>query len=136
MCMGCGHQDETLRHVLKCRHRMAETKRNDLLKMWRKKGRSKKIPGKVLEVMKSLLEGEMRRAGGKHDKTWDTQAKEAVRQQEAIGIHMMARGYLAKGWRDWMKEMGVKKVERCMDQMQRMVWMEWVLPLWTVRNEI
>ena len=53
--------------------------------------------------------------------------KEAVRQQERIGFHMMAQGYIVKGWKMTMTNRGVKKLDRKMNQLQLLMWKDYSL---------
>ena len=61
----------------------------------------------------------------------------AVEDQQRIGINLMLRGFLAKSWATAIKDCGVtKNVERRMNKIQRMIWTEWVEPIWKTRCEI
>ena len=49
---------------------------------------------------------------------------------------MMMRGFLAKGWLDALIKQGVPTLERKMNALQEIMWLEVTLPLWREQNEI
>ena len=62
--------------------------------------------------------------------------RDAIEQQEAIGINMMIRGFFATGWVLAIKDNECSQPERAMNALQRMVRDSIINPLWKVRNDI
>ena len=52
----------------------------------------------------------------------------------AIGVDMMARGYIGKGWMDTVPT--ARHPTQIMNRIQCMIWMEFIEPLWQNRNEL
>ena len=138
-CPGCAHRDETVRHFLRCPHKKAVKASKERMVALEKAGRRKGIPRGIWEAICRLVKIEME---GKTASILDITEEEgspegkAVAQQMKIGVDMMQRGYLARGWYEAMKEQGTEKPERKIGAILKAIWDEWVLPLWVVRNSI
>ena len=97
-------------------------------------GKQKKIPKGVLTAFIQLL---TKYTTGATDFTTNTHSRtiqDAITQQMAIGVNMMARGYIGIGWTDTVPT--ARHPTRIMNKLQRMVWMDFFEPLWQNRNEL
>lgn len=86
------------------------------------KGKTKKIPKGVLKAFIQLL---TKYTTGATDYTTNTHShtiQRAITQQTTIGVDMMARGYIGKGWMDTVHT--ARHPTRIMNRLQRMIWME------------
>jgi hypothetical protein len=98
-CPGCLHGDETLRHVLRCQHRLAEERRGALLAALQRAGTKKRVPGRIMNAVCRLIKIEAKGETLEMDDVTDIDdapLRKAVGQQMEIGLHMMQRGYLAR----------------------------------------
>ena len=78
-------------------------------------------------------------AGGRRTtkkRSFNSDIKEAIRQQQEIGVHLMLRGFLAKGWMTAIEAAGASHPERRMNALQSMIWDMIMDPLWHERNDI
>ena len=99
-CPGCTSTNETIDHMLKCPHPTIKEKREEILSQLMVKGKQQKIPKGVLTAFIQLL---TKYTSGATDYTTSTHSRtiqDAITQQMAIGVNMMARGYIGKGWMD------------------------------------
>ena len=48
-------------------------------------------------------------------RSYDPEIKEAIRQQQKTGIHLMLRGFLAKGWMTAVEKVGASHPEQRMN---------------------
>ena len=62
--------------------------------------------------------------------------RDVIDEQGRIGMSLMMRGFLAKKWFEAIEASGSKHPERRMVALQRMMWIEWVEPIWHTRNDI
>ena len=133
-CPGCTSTNETIDHMLKCTHPTITEKREVVLSQMLVKGKQNKIPKGVLTAFIQLL---TKYTTGATDYTLNTHShtiQDAIAQQMAIGVDMMARGYIGIGWKDTVPT--ARHPTRIMNKLQRMVWMDFFEPLWQNRNEL
>ena len=133
-CPGCTSTNETIDHMLKCPHPTITEKRKVVLSQMLVKGKQNKIPKGVLTAFIQLL---TKYTTGATDYTLNTHSRtiqDAIAQQMAIGVNMMARGYIGIGWMDTVPT--ARHPTRIMNKLQRMVWMDFFEPLWQNRNEL
>ena len=133
-CPGCTSTNETIDHMLKCPHPTITEKREEVLAQMLVMGKQKKIPKGVLTALIQLL---TKHTTGATDYTTNTHSRaiqDAITQQMAIGVNMMARGYIGIGWMDTVPT--ACHPTQIMNKLQRMVWMDFFEPLWKNRNEL
>ncbi len=99
-CPGCTSTNETIDHMLKCPHLTIKEKREEILSQMLVKGKQKKIPKGVLTAFIQLLTKYTTSATNYTTNTHSCTIQDAITQQMAIGVNMMARGYIGKGWMD------------------------------------
>jgi len=133
-CPGCTSTNETIEHMLKCPHPTIKEKREEILSQMLVKGKQKNIPKGVLTAFIQLL---TKYTTGATDYTTNTHShtiQDAITQQMAIGVNMMARGYIGK---EWIDTVPTARHPTCiMNKLQRMVWMDFFEPLWQNRNKL
>ena len=61
--------------------------------------------------------------------TYGTKLRDTIAAHQKIGIPMMLRRFLAKGWMEAIEETGVSSPERKMNALQKMVWSEIMDPI-------
>jgi hypothetical protein len=113
--------------MLKCPHPTIKRKREEIMSKILVKGKQKKIPKGVLTAFIQLL---TKYTTGATDYTTNSHSRtiqEAITQQMAIGVNMMARGYIGKGWMDTVPT--ARHPTRIMNKLQCMVWMDFFEPL-------
>ena len=67
----------------------------------------------------------------------DSEIKEAIREQQQIGIHLRLWGFLGKGWMRAIEKAGASHPEQRINTLLlRMVWDTIMNPLWQERNKI
>jgi len=136
-CPGCACPDETMTHLFRCPHeRMKATRREALSKLERllRKG---KVPQEVVFAIIHLMRTESDGGTDFYLRRFSPAIATALEDQERIGVHLMLRGFLAKSWADAMRDCGVtRNVDRRMNKLQRMMWTEWVEPIWKTRCDI
>ena len=133
-CPGCTSTNETIDHMLKCPHPTITEKREVVLSQMLVKGKQNKIPKGVLTAFIQLL---TKYTTGATDYTLNTHSRtiqDAIAQQMAIGVDMMARGYIGIGWKDTVPT--ARHPTRILNKLQCMVWMDFFKPLWQNRNEL
>ena len=108
----------------------------EVIKTLRLRGKKAKVPRRILAAFVEVLEKYLNGGGGYVSPAYITSIKKAIIQQQRIGVNMMARGFLARGWMDALEENGVDKPERKMEALQLMLWDVVVQPLWHTRNHI
>lgn len=139
-CPRCNEDDEDTEHVIKCHHNAAEN-------TWHKS---------LQDVRKWILDnnGDATLANAIIDnlQAWrldtptlptppdDESLRIAILQQEYIGWNGALNGFLAKGWRTYVKSMlerqgSMRSAKKWMTQLQRRLW-EIPWEMWTNRNEI
>ena len=135
-CPGCPCGDETIRHVFQCpNERMIATRKTALATML-KEGIKQKIKRPVMEAICHLILSESTTAPNLILDHHSPAIKEAIEQQEEIGVHLFLRGYIAKKWETAIEASGSKHPERRVVALQRLIWAEWVAPCWATRNDI
>jgi hypothetical protein len=95
-------------------------------------GKTEKIPKGELKAITQLI---TKYTTGATDYTTNTHShtiQRAITQQKAIGVDMMARGYIGKGWMDTVPT--AWHPTQIMNRIQRMIWMEFFKLLWQNRN--
>jgi len=120
--------------MLKCPHPTIKRKRKEIMSQILVKGKQKKIPKGVLTAFIQLL---TKYTTGATDYTTNSHSRtiqEAITQQMAIGVNMMAGGYIGKGWMDTVPT--ARHHTRIMNKLQHMVWMDFFEPLLANRNEL
>jgi hypothetical protein len=98
------------------------------------KWKTEKIPKGALTAFIQLL---TKYTTGATDYTTNTHSRtiqEAITQQMAIGVDMMARGYIRKRWMDTVRT--ARHPPRIMNKLQHMIWMDFFEPLWQNRNKL
>jgi hypothetical protein len=96
-CPGCTSTNETINHMLKCPHPTIKEKREEILSQILVKGKQKKIPKGVLTAFIQLLTKYTTGATNYTTNTHSRTIQNVITQQMAIGVNMMARGYIGKG---------------------------------------
>ena len=135
-CPGCPCNDETIHHLFVCPHaRMVET-RTKAFKQMLKLGRKAKIKRSVIEAVCHVMKEECAGTDRYILPTHAPAIRDAIDEQRRIGMPLMMRGFLAKKWFDAIETSGSKHPERRMIALQRMLWIEWVEPIWHTRNDI
>ena len=103
-CPGYRYQKETLDHVLKCPNKEAKEARKKALTAFRKEGKKKRIPRKVIDRIHHLLthymQGRERGTATSNGNVPDA----ATNQQKIIGLELLPRGFLATGWKDALRD--------------------------------
>lgn len=136
-CPGCPCTDETMEHLSQCPNEKMSKSREEAMARIKKLARKRRIPQEVATAFCHIIHTAS--SGGKHFflPTFSPAIKKAVEDQKRIGFHLMLRGFLAKSWADALKDSGIKsKVERAMNKLQRLIWMEWIEPIWKTRCDI
>ena len=114
--------------MLKCPHPTITEKSKEILSQMLVKGKQNKIPKGVLTAFIQLLLKYTSRATDYTTNTHSRTIQDAITQQMAIGVNMMARGYIGKGWMDTVPT--ARHPTRSMNKLPRMVWMDFFEPLW------
>ena len=73
-------------------------KQKEIIAQFHKKGPKKKVPRHVLGAFYHVIKIECKREKNYEKRSYGSEIKEAIRQQQKIGVHLMLRGFLAKGW--------------------------------------
>ena len=118
-CPGCTSANETINHMLKCSHPSIQRKPTEILAQMIVKGKEKNISNGVLTAFFQLL---IKFTAGSTVYLLDTHIrpiKNAITQQLAIGVSMMACGYIGKGWMDAVPT--TRHPTRIMNKLQCMV---------------
>ena len=113
-----------------------QRKREEIIAQSHKKGSMKKVPHHVLEAFFHVIKIEYKGETTYAERLFDSDIKEATRQQQEIGAHPMLRGFLAKEWKTAIEAMGVSHPEQRMNTLQQMIWDTIMDPLWQERNNI
>jgi hypothetical protein len=66
----------------------------------------------------------------------DQATDDAAVQQQAIGLELLPRGFLAKGWKDAMEKGRMEQLEHKMTHLQRILWSTVMEPIWRKRCEL
>ena len=111
-------------------------KREEIIAALRKKGLDLRIPERVTSAFVELVRTYLRGSTMGNLNRYKQSLRDAIEQQEAIGINMMIRGFFATGWVMAIKDHECSHPDRTMNALQRMVWDSIVDPLWKVRNDI
>ena len=94
------------------------------------------MPGHVLEAFCHVIKIECKGDTNYEKRAYDSYIKEAFRQQQEIGVHMMLRDFLAKGWMAAIEAAGSPNPEHQMNILQCMIWDTIMDPLWQDHNGI
>lgn len=111
-------------------------KREEIISALRKKGLGSKVPERVAHAFLALVTNYFRGSTIRNLNKYKPSLREAIEQQEQIGINMMIRGFFAIGWLSAIKDYECSQPDRAMNALQRMVWDSIVDPLWKVQNDI
>ncbi len=133
-CPGCASTVKTIDHMLKCPHPTLKKKREEILKQLVVNGKHQKIPKGILTAFIQTLTTYTTGATEYTNNTYSRKIQDTITQQQSIGVNMMARGYLRKGWMNAVPNS--RHPTRVMNELQRMVWMNFFEPLWQNRNKL
>ena len=100
------------------------------------KGLKGKVPKHILEAFCQVIRTECKGQMNYVKRSYNAEVKEAIWQKQMIGIELMLRCFLVKGWMTAMEESGAPHPDRCMDTLQHLIWDTVTDPLWHERNEI
>jgi Trp operon repressor len=126
-----------MEHLFRCPHPTMKTTRAEAVKRFVAIGRrKKKIPEPIMSAFRHLMEKESQGKTEFQKRTFTPAIRKAVDDQMKIGVHQMLRGYLAKSWREALQDCGVTEITRRMNALQRLIWTEWVDPIWKTRCDI
>ena len=134
-CPGCSHADETIEHLLRCPHPLMARKRKEVLLQLQKKGLEARIPRVIVRALCDVTRKYFDSDDDFHVSHM-TEIREAIRQQEALGMRYMLRGFLVKGWEAAIAATGARHPDRLADTMLRLIWDEIIDPMWATRNDI
>ena len=121
-CPGCDCTDGTIQHLFQYTNQQMVTKRNEMLQQLHKKGLKGKVPKHILKASCHVIEAE---CNGKADcikRAYDKQVKEAIWQQQRIGVTLILRGFLGKGWMEALEDLGIAHTKRRMNMLQGLIW--------------
>ncbi len=133
-CPGCPHPDETLDHMFRCRNVRLVRLRASILTELGKKTLRLGIPRVVRDALLQIL--------------WDYTSgstpvlprtpcvRRAVESQLQIGIRMFPRGFLSLKWTDLLTDLSIPFPMRKMAGFLKLLWLDFVEPLWRARNKI
>ena len=107
-CPGCRYQKKTLYHLLQCPNKEAGEMRRAALTAFKAEDKNKKIPLSVMEIIHNLLTKYMQEIEGEVAVSGSSALELATSQQNTIALKLLPQGFIAKGWKDAMKE-GVMK---------------------------
>ena len=62
--------------------------------------------------------------------------KIVIQQQICMGPPLLMRGFLTIGLHQALENAGCKHPERQMNALQKIIWEEWVRPIWETRNQL
>ncbi|KAL9183004.1 LOW QUALITY PROTEIN: hypothetical protein ACHAXT_004791 [Thalassiosira profunda] len=134
-CPGCSHADETIEHLLRCPHPLMARKRKEVLLQLQKKGLEARIPRMIVRALCDVTRKYFDSDDDFHVSHM-TEIREAIRQQEALGMRYMLRGFLVKGWEAAIAATGANHPDRLADAMQQLIGDEIIDPMWATRNDI
>ena len=135
-CPGCECKDETILHLFRCPNPQMQKKRVEIIQQFQKKGLKKKVPRDVMEAFCHVIRVECKGEDNFEKRSFGPVIKNAIRQQQDIGIHLMLRDFLAQGWMTAISAAGSSHPERRMNTLQHMIWDTIMDPLWQERNTI
>ncbi len=135
-CPGCKHTDETMTHLFQCPNAAMKERRTKVLDNFLKQGKKHKIPQHIIEAVCRVLRVQCLGSNDFESDSHTPDIAHAIQQQRRIGTHMMLRGYLANGWMTALENAGVEHPDRKMNALQRLIWSDFVTPIWTERNDI
>ena len=70
------------------------------------------MSGHILAVFRHAIQTEYKRKTTHKKRPYDLEIKEAIKQQQKIGIDLMLRGFLAEGWMTVIEKVGASRSER------------------------
>ena len=132
-CPTCAHPDETLGHLLQCRHPSLVRAREESLEMARKKGQKLGIHTMVLTALCHLLMEYL--TGEIYEPTKDV-IREAVLAQRVIGLQYLPRGIIAVQWRQALESLNCDNPNQKLVSFVYIMWTEIVDKIWRARNDI
>ena len=130
---GCTHTDETLDHMFHCKNPQLILREVVIIEL-RKKSLCLGLPRVVVDTLTQLLQDYTLNRPPvlpRHD-----QLRQVVESQLRIGIRMLPRGFLSKQWVDLLADFSISFPTRKMLEFLRLLWLDFVEPLWKARNEI
>ena len=110
--------------------------RRAALTAFKAEDKNKKIPLSVMEIIHNLLTKYMQEIEGEVAVSGSSALDLATSQQKTIGLKLLPRGFIAKGWKDVMEEGGTEQPEYKMTHLQRILWSTVTVPIWNKRCEI
>ena len=136
-CPGCNCADETLTHVFRCPNKLMKKMRREKIDQMRKKGIKEGVPRNIINAYCDVLHVAMTpHATPLNIAEYSTPVQDAIAQQQAIGLNMMIRGFLANGWMAALVDSGTPYPERRMKTLQLLTWDDLAFPMWLQRNDI
>ena len=75
-----------------------QKKQKEIIDQFQKKELKRKVPQHILAAFCHITKTEYKGETTYEKISYDSEMKEAIRQQQEIEIHLMLRGFLAKGW--------------------------------------
>ena len=135
-CPGCSQPDETVEHVFRCPNPLMKKRRKEIVADLRKKRGKNKIPksamGILIDMVSHVFQGKRLFDSSKYD----GRQQKVIASQQAIGLHLLPRGYVSTEWYTHLKFLGVSNPKRRVDSMLKMIWHDIFDPLWDQRNRI
>ena len=129
-CPGCRHDDETMEHLFRCRHRTCVATRTNALRELATQGKKKRVPQHIMDAIRYVIRAECMGEKAEPKITHTLAVKQAIRQQHRIIGHLMMRGFLAAEWCTAIQDSGVQQPDRRMISIQCLIWDKWVTPIW------
>ena len=93
-------------HLFRCTHLRMHKKRKEIMIQFRKKGLKGKVPRHIVDAFCHVIKTECKEETTYVKRSYDPEIKEAIREQQQIGIHLMLRGFLAMGWMKAIEKAG------------------------------
>jgi hypothetical protein len=133
-CPCCTCPDETMDHLISCQHKGLTTKRELLLKKFRRKGLELGIPRAVIEAMSDLLHAHSHGETARLPE--NPSIAMAVSLQRQIGTHLFFRGFWAKEWKSTLDDFSVQHPDRKLTALLKALWIDYTDQLWRNRNDV
>jgi hypothetical protein len=133
-CPGCKSTNETINHFSKCTHPTLVVQRTKAIDQFYATGLKQKIPQNILNAITHTLKAYTKGDTDYTQRHYNSNITVALAHQNEIGIDMMARDFLSKHWLYAIHPS--RDPQRTMNKIQRMIWMDFVEPLWGHRNDL
>jgi hypothetical protein len=122
--------------MLKCPNKEARETRKAALAAFRVEGKKKRIPRTVIDRIHYPLSHYMQGREGGVTTSDKNALYVATNQQKMIGLELLPRRILARGWSDAMEDGGAEQPDHKMTHLQRTLWSTVMVPLWNKRCNI